>query len=161
VLKDTVAAKNEIDGTSYDLALVDMMLSDVRKEVLDGATSIGVGDAEMQQHEQVKAQYEDLLKRQHGVGVEVRSRLGGGGHAKVEQIDSILDRVRAIDGKIADFNKRIDDILDVRLKDFTSQIAEEKARMVGYRETLGGYTNESADVGGAVMADNFKNVATR
>jgi tetratricopeptide (TPR) repeat protein len=161
VLKDVVAAKTEIEGTGYDLAVADQLLSDVRKEVLDGATSIGIGDGETQKHEQVKAQYEDVLKRQHALGVDVRSRLSGGDHAKVEQIDSILDRIRAVEGKIGQFNQRIDDILDVRLKDFTTQIAEEKARMVGYRETLGGYTTESADVGGAVLAENFKAVATR
>ena len=58
-------------------------------------------------------------------------------------------------------NQRIDDMLDSRLKDIQSEINDEKAHVAIYRQQLGGYTTESADVGGGIMAESLKNVTQR
>ena len=161
VLKDPMNAKNEIDGCSVDIDSVQHDLDVVRRDLLEAATTVGVGDSDMQASEQLKAQYEDVLKRQHDLSVEVKSRLGGNERGKVDQLESILDRARGVDQKIGAFNARIDEFADAKLKDILSTLGDEKAHVVAYRETLGGYTNESTDVGGVVIADNFKAVALR
>jgi hypothetical protein len=115
----------------------------------------------MQAAAQLKGQLDDLLKRQHAVGLEVRSRLPGDARVKAEQIESILERTRGVQSKLTNFNAHIDSILDARLKDFQSQLVDEKAHVIAYRTTLNGYVGESADVGGGIVAENFKKVSKR
>src|SRR5262249_16817047 len=111
--------------------------------------------------QQLKVSYEQLIRKQHTLAAEIRSRLGGSERAKVEQIDSIEERARAVDSKLAAFNARIDQMLDAKLKDLQATLADEKAHMLAYRGTLAGYQGESSDVGGQVIAENFRSVAQR
>jgi tetratricopeptide (TPR) repeat protein len=144
----------QVDGWQKDL-------DSLRKDIDDASQAVGVDDAQMQAAAQLKAQYDDVLQRQHALGVEVRARLSAGERTKAEQIESILDRARGVEQKLGAFNLRIDNILDVRLKDIESALVDEKAHVAAYRQTLGGYSNESTDVGGSVLAANFKQVAQR
>jgi tetratricopeptide (TPR) repeat protein len=155
------AAREEIDGWMTQLESWQKELDGLRKELDDAGQSVGVDDADMQAAQQLKAQYDDVLKRLHAVGVEVRSRLGSGERTKAEQIESILDRARGVEQGVAAFNGKIDAMLDARLKDIRATLDDEKAHVTGYRGTLGGYAKDSADVGGGVVADNFKQVAQR
>jgi hypothetical protein len=102
-----------------------------------------------------------VLRRLHDIDVRVRGQLSAGDRAKAEQIESILDRARGVEGKVGRFNGRIDEMLDVRLKDLMAEVSDEKLKIAAYREKLGGYTTESADVGGGIMAEQFKAVTTR
>src|SRR5581483_9097520 len=163
--KDAVLAgpvsKAELDGEATEAESMNAGIDNLRKELEESAITVGVDDSDMQARQQLRAQYDDVLKRQHAVGVEVRARLGGGDRTKAEQIESILERSRAVDQKVTNFNGRIDEILNDRLKDINSALTDEKAHVIAYRETLNGYTGESADVGGGVVAENFKAVANR
>jgi tetratricopeptide (TPR) repeat protein len=161
VLKAPAQTQNDIDGARADVETLIASIENVRHDILDAATTIGVDDSDMQAATQLRAQYEELLKKQHQIALDVRSRLGGSDHAKAEQIESILERARAVDGKVGAFNQRIDELLDARLKDIQSTLADEKAHMTSYRGTLVAYQGESSDVGGAVVADNFRSVAQR
>jgi tetratricopeptide (TPR) repeat protein len=154
-------AQGELEGATGDVMNLQAAIEGVRKDILDAATSIGVGDADMQAGQAIKAQYEELLRKQHQTSMEVLSRLGPNERAHAEQITSILERARAVDNKITAFNARIDELLDAKLKDIMSTLSDEKAHMIAYRDTLNGYAGESADVGGSVVAENFKAVANR
>jgi TolA-binding protein len=154
-------SKAELDATTIELYAVTAAIEDVRKDILDHASNVGVGDSDAQAADQVRAQYEDVLKRQHELGVDVKSRLGGTERAKADQVDSILERVHGVDQKILAFNSKIDEILDARLKDVSTALNEEKQHVAGFHDALAGYTNESTEVGGAVVADSFHTVANR
>jgi tetratricopeptide (TPR) repeat protein len=164
-LKDLVlqgqAARPELEACTTEVDAAQIAIYGVRKDVEDSSVQVGVDDPEMQQAQQVKTQLDELLRRQHALGLEVRSRLGADARVRAEQIESILERGRGVQQKIAAFNAHIDSILDVRLKEFHSQLVDEKAHVVGYRTTLAGYTGESAEVGGGVVAENFKKVTKR
>lgn len=133
----------------------------IRKDIDDAKMSVGVDDSDMQQAQVLRKQYDDVLRRLHDLDVRVRAQLSGSDRSRVEQIDSILDRARAVDNKVAAFNGRIDQMLDERLKDLLTEVNDEKLKIAAYRQTLGGYTAESADVGGGIMAENFKAVTQR
>lgn len=154
-------AKGELEGAWADVQAIDQALGELRSDVLEAATAIGVDDSDMQAAARLRAEHDELLKRQHALVVQVQSRLGGAERAKLDQIMSILERVGGVEQKLTAFNGRIDTILDARLKDIQATLVDEKAHMIAYRETLNGYGTESADVGGHVVAENFKNVAAR
>jgi len=161
VLQKPADARPDLEGATFDVATLRASIEGVRKDILDAATSIGVGDSDMQAAQQLKGQYEELLRKQHAVSMEVLSRLGPTERAHAEQITSILERARAVDGKIAAFNTRIDELVDAKLKDILSTLSDEKTHLAAYGQTLAGYQGESADLGGAVVAENFRAVATR
>jgi tetratricopeptide (TPR) repeat protein len=151
----------DLDGCTAEMQQMQADMDVLKRDIFEAASSIGVDDAEMRAAAQLKAQYDDVLKRQHAVVFEVRARLGAGDRTKAEQIESILERARGVEQKIDAFNAHIESILDVRLKDIQSALTDEKAHVAAYRSTLGGYAGESSDVGGGVIAENFKAVAQR
>ncbi len=152
-------AQKELDDWMAQIDEWQKQLEDLRRDLQDNAVLID--DTDAREAAQAKAQYDDLLKRLHAVSLEVRSRLQPTERTKAEQIESILERSRGVDQKIAAFNARIDDILDLRLKDIQSELADEKAHVLAYRQQLNGYSDESSDVGGDVIADSFREVAQR
>src|SRR5262249_34253928 len=106
-------------------------------------------------------QYDGVLRRLHDLDVRVRARLSAGDRSKAEQIESILDRARGVETKVTRFNGRIDQMVDAQLKELMTEVGDEKLKVAAYRQQLGGYTSESADVGGGIMAENFKAVTQR
>jgi chromosome segregation ATPase len=154
-------AQQELDGALGEIEGEGDQLDRLRKDLDDAKLSVGVDDGDMQMAQQLRTQYDDVLRRLHDLDVRVRSRLSAGDRSKAEQIDSILDRARAVDGRVTKFNGRIDQMLDARLKDLMTEVGDEKLKVSAYRSQLGGYTAESADVGGGILAENFKAVTQR
>jgi hypothetical protein len=115
----------------------------------------------MQQAQALRSQYDDVLRRLHDLDVRVRAKLSSSDRSKAEQIESILDRAHAVEQKVTAFNTRIDAMLDDELRDLRTELGDEKLKVAAYRTQLGGYTNESADVGGGILADNLKAVTQR
>jgi tetratricopeptide (TPR) repeat protein len=161
LLDKPVGQKAEVEAVDAEVDGLRGQLESLRHDILEAATSIGVDDTDAQAAAAIRMQYEDVLKRQHAVGVEVKSRLGGGERTKADQIDSILERARGVEQKLQTFNAKVDELLDNKLKDITSALADEKAKVSAYRDKLAGYTSESTDVGGQIVAASFKAVAQR
>jgi TolA-binding protein len=155
------AAQKEIEGFISEVDGENDSTDKLRRDLDDARQSVGVDDADMQQAQLLKAKYDDVLRRMHDLDVRVCSRLSPVDRARAEQIESILDRARGVETKVAAFNGRIDAMLDERLKDIQSELNDEKAHVAIYRQQLGGYTSESADVGGGIMAESLKAVAQR
>ena len=119
---------------------------------------MGIDDSDMKFAEELKGKYDDVLARQHALVQQLVSRLGGNERAKADQIEGVLQRSHAIDEKIGTYNHKIDGLLDEKIGPIRATIAEEKTRIVGYGQTLGGYTGESAELGGGVLAEGLRNV---
>jgi chromosome segregation ATPase len=154
-------AQAEIDTALADIEGESDASDRMRKDLDDAKMSVGVDDADMQLAQELRKKYDDVLRRLHDLDVRVRSQLTPGDRAKAEQIESILDRAHGVENKVNAFNGRIDQMLDVRLKDLMTEVSDEKLKVAAYRQQLGGYSTESADVGGGIMAEQFKAVTTR
>ena len=154
-------AGQEVDGMLSEVQAESDAGDQLRRDLDDAKMSVGVDDGDMQQAQQLRQQYDDVLKRLHDLDVRVRARLSSQDRSKAEQIESIFDRARGVEQKVAAFNGRIDQLLDGRLKDLKTEVDDEKLKVAAYRQTLGGYTSESADVGGGIMAESFKAVTQR
>lgn len=154
-------ARQEVDGMLREIENENDLADLLRRDLDDAKMSVGVDDADMQLAQQLRQQYDDVLKRLHDLDVRMRSQLSASDRSKAEQIESILDRAHNVEQKVARFNGRIDEMLDARLKDIQAEVNDEKLKVAAYRQTLGGYTAESADVGGGIMAENFRAVTQR
>ncbi|MDB4967916.1 MAG: hypothetical protein JWN44_3605 [Myxococcales bacterium] len=154
-------AQQEVDAMMNEIDTEIEGTDRLRKDVDDAKMSVGVDDADMQAAQELRKQYDEVLRRLHDLDVRVRSRLSTGDRSKAEQIESILDRARSVETKIGSFNGRIDAMLDTQLKVIQTEVSDEKLKIGAYRQQLGGYTVESAEVGGGIMAENFKAVTQR
>jgi tetratricopeptide (TPR) repeat protein len=155
------AAQQEVDGMLNEIESQSTLADQLRRELDDSRMSVGVDDADMQLAQELHRQYDGVLKRLHDLDVRMRSQLSTSDRSKAEQIESILDRAHNVEQRVVRFNRRIDDMLDVRLKDIQAEVNDEKLKVAAYRQQLGGYTAESADVGGGIMAENFRAVTQR
>ncbi len=133
----------------------------LRRDVDDAIQSVGIDDAQMQDEQAAKAQLEQVMQQEHDLGATVRARLQGADRVKVDQIETVLARVQAADHLLASFNTRIDGLVDDRLSEIKTALAEEKAHVAEYRLALSGDTGEATVVGAGITSESFKAVAER
>jgi TolA-binding protein len=155
------AAQAEIDSYVTEMENEQAAIDATRKELDEAMSTIGIDDSDMKAGEELKAKYTEVLTRQHAIVMRISSRLGGGDRTKIEQIENVFSRARAIEDKIGTYNKRIDALVEEKLGPIRATIDEEKNKIAMYKQTLGGYEGESADVGGNVLAEGLKIVAMR
>src|SRR5439155_21436615 len=89
------AAQQELDKFMTEVEAESADSDRMRKDIDDAKMSVGVDDADMQQAQALRAQYDEVLKRLHDLDVRVRAKLSSQDRSKAEQIESILDRARA------------------------------------------------------------------
>ncbi len=154
-------AEKELDQWKQRFAAAQKEIELLRKEIADARLAVGVSDTDVKLAAELRAEYDDLLKRQHAVAVEIGSRLGAGDRAKVEQIESIVDRTRNVEQLAVGFLARVEDTINNKLSSIEAELGQEKKRVVAYRDRLGGVGSESATVGGSILALNFQQVAAR
>jgi TolA-binding protein len=154
-------AQAELDQYVAELEGEQAALDALRREIQETQQNVGADDSDMKAAEELKVKYNDVVSRQHALVQRVSSRLSGGDKSKLDQIENILQRGRALEEKLVAYNRRIDALVEEKLGPIRATIDEEKNRVLGYRTTLAGYQGESADVGGDVMADGLRHVADR
>ena len=82
---------------------------------------------------------------------------------KAEQIESILDRAHGVRVRRS-YSLQPPHRRHARRRGsrrFTTALDDEKRTVAPIAQTLGGYTDESADVGGGIMAESLKAVTQR
>ena len=154
-------AIEELDRRMAELDTEQAGIDAVRKDLEDAAQSVGVDDADMRAGEDAKAQYADLLRRQGLLLGRISGRMSGTDRSKAEQIQSVLARAAGVEDKLAVYNGRIDALADEKLVPIRTAIDEEKGRVAGYHALLTGYDDESAGIGGGVLAEALRGVSTR
>ncbi len=155
------AAQQEIESYLTEIEAEQHDLDAIRKELDEAGQSVGADDADMKAAEAVKAKYSEVLGRQRALVQQMISRLGPSERSRVEQIESMLDRSRGVEDKLLAYNGKIDGLVEEKLGPIRATIDEEKAKIVAYNGQLSGYTGESAEVGGGVLADGLRGVSQR
>ncbi len=155
------AAQLEIDQYMSEIDREQLAIDAVRKELEEAAQSVGVDDSDMKAGEELKAKYDDVVKRQQALFQRVLARLGGQDRAKGEQIGAILGRADALSGKLLAYNQKIDALAEEKLGPIRIAIGEEKTKVGEHRGLLSGYHGESNDVGGGVLAEGLRGVSQR
>ena len=128
----------------------------------DAAQSVGVDDADMQQAQQLQGAATTTCCKPAARARRARcARASAPAIAPRPSRSSRSSSARAASSSKVDRVQRSasTSMLDARLKDMhVAARRREGARRRLPRSTLGGYTSESADVGGGIMAESFKTV---
>ena len=76
-------------------------------------------------------------------------------------MNGVLARADTIDKQLTDFDKRVDNQVDVRLETVKKFLASEKEELASASGKLGSVISESQNLGGGLAQAMFSKVATR
>lgn len=133
----------------------------LRQDIADVLAGVGAYDADTQQQTQLRNQLASFIEQEHDLGNAIRGRLSGPSRGQADQIASILDRARTATRQLDRFGSKIDGMVEERLKEYRTTVAEEQSHVAEYQRQLGGYEGETGEVGGGITAESFRNIAQR
>ncbi|HEX2569967.1 MAG TPA: tetratricopeptide repeat protein [Polyangia bacterium] len=154
-------AANELAAAKAEEERLRQEYEHLRQDIADVLAGVGAYDVDTQQQTQLRNQLASLIEQEHDLGNAIRGRLSGPSRARADQIASILDRARAAERQIERFGGKIDAMVEDRLKEYRSSVAEEQTHVAEYQRLLGGYEGETGDVGGGITAESFRTIAHR
>ena len=122
----------------------------LRRMIVQGRTQIGPGDPRYVHDVEVRAQHRDLVEREATM-LRAQGRMPGGA-------DALLARVDTLERAVADFDGRVNALVDQRSERIRVQVREEERRVAGYRARLESLENESAQVVGNLILRQFRDI---
>ncbi|MDY0002212.1 MAG: tetratricopeptide repeat protein [Polyangia bacterium] len=131
----------------------------LREDVADSRSTVGIDDAVMRQERQLRSQLASVLALERQLSASIASRMRSGQRARLGRIESLISRIDRAQQNLVRVNQRIDNILEAKKAEVASILAEEKAKLVGYRSQLALYQPSSEEVVGGVVLRSFKQVA--
>jgi tetratricopeptide (TPR) repeat protein len=156
--EDIEAPVRDMRTTIDDLrAMHDKLREAIADAAHDAATS-GAAD----QAERASAQkLSEVLRKEVEIERAAAARLGGGDRAQVDRINNLLARCDAIDVQIADFDKRVEGQVGVRIATVSRYLSGAKEQLAVASQKLGAVLDQSKALGGGLAQAMFTRVAEK
>jgi tetratricopeptide (TPR) repeat protein len=156
--EDIEAPVRDMRTTIDDLrAMHDKLREAIADAAHDAATS-GAAD----QAERASAQkLSEVLRKEVEIERAAAARLGGGDRAQVDRINDLLARCDAIDAQIADFDKRVEGQVGVRIATVSRYLSGAKEQLAVASQKLGAVLDQSKALGGGLAQAMFTRVAEK
>jgi tetratricopeptide (TPR) repeat protein len=140
----------------------------IREEIADasrGATTAGeAGQAERETAQKL----DDLLRQESSVEDSAKLRLSSNDRVQAERIGGLMGKCDSIQGKLNEFDKKVDAQVDVRLVTVKKYLDAEKDELAAANGKLGTIVDDSKGIGGglaqamlAKVADKFYDLVVR
>jgi len=136
-------------------------LDELHHEIELASDEAGIGDELAIEERELRRQLEGAIKAEHAVLARAAARAGGDSAGRVRTIEDLLARADNVDKTVSRVNTRIDQLVEVQLREVKVTIAEEKANLVTYQGQLGAYNGETQTVGSEVAGDSFQRVSRK
>jgi hypothetical protein len=143
------AVRTELARHRTQVAEYRAQIEALRVEVASARLQVGVGDDRFERHAALRAEYAELVEREHA--------LGGGD----ERIEALYRRVSAVERSLDAHDGRLEAAARTRATEMARQVEEESVRIEGYRTALAELEAEAEEVVGAVAYTNFRAVQHR
>ena len=153
--------EREAKGLRAEVAALRKQLDDFHREIELVGDEAGIGDELAIEEREVRLKLADAIRAEHAVLARAASRPAGDGAGRVRTIEDLLARADNVDKTVARVNSRIDELVEVQLREVKITIAEEKANLVTYQGQVGTYNGETAVVGSDVAFDSFGRVSKK
>src|SRR5258708_1811028 len=155
----------DIQGPIHDLrAAVDELHSthdQIREAIVDAsreATTAGAaGDAERE----MARRLDDLLRQETQVEDAAKMRLSSNDRVQADRIGGLMIRCDSIQGKLNEFDKKVDAQVDVRLVTVRKYLDAEKDELASAGGKLGTIVDTSKGLGGGLAQAMFAKVADK
>jgi tetratricopeptide (TPR) repeat protein len=155
----------DIHGPVRDLrAAIDDLRSmhdQVRQDIADAsreATTAGAaGDADRE----TARKLDDLLRQESSVEDAAKMRLGTNDRVQADRLTGLMAKCDSIQGKLNEFDKKVDTQVDVRLETVRKYLEAEKTELASAGGKLGGIVDDSKGLGGGLAQAMFAKVADK
>jgi tetratricopeptide (TPR) repeat protein len=105
--------------------------------------------------------FTELLKREQEILRRARGGMSGGAAAELDRYLEVLARCDAIQGRLVEFDGRLDTVADRRLQGIREQLSSEKTQLAAANSKLGSILGESQTVGGGLAQAMLGKVTDR
>ena len=137
------------------------MHDQIREEIADasreGTTAGTAGQAERETTQRLS----ELLRQESEVQDAAKLRLNSNSRVEADKIGGLMARCDSIQGKLNEFDKKVDDQVDVRLQTVQKYLASEKDELTRAGGKLGGIIDDSKMLGGGLAQAMFTKVADK
>jgi hypothetical protein len=155
----------DIQGPVRDLRTTIDELRDqhdkLREEIADaareGTTAGAAGEAERATTQKLA----ELLKQEAEVQDAAKMRLGSSERVQAEKIGGLMSRCDSVQGKLNQFDDKVDKQVDARLETVRKYLADEKTELASVSGKLGGIMEDSKMLGGGLAQAMFTKVADK
>jgi tetratricopeptide (TPR) repeat protein len=155
----------DIQGPIRDMrAAIDelrTMHDQLREEISDatreGTTAGEAGAAEREQTQHLT----ELLRQESEVEDAAKMRLGSNERGQAERVGGLMIRCDSIQGKLNEFDKKVDAQVDTRLENVRKYLDAEKEELAKAGGKLGAIVDDSKGLGGGLAQAMFAKVADK
>jgi len=151
--------KRNIASVRKQIKVLKGLVRSLRDDVADARNNIGIGDAVMVYEQRLRQQYRAALQREQQITARAASRLTADKASRKARIDALMARIGRARQNLVSVNRRIDAYLAAKRKEVLQVLAEEKAKLAGYRQQMALYGPSSREVVGGVALQNFRRVS--
>jgi tetratricopeptide (TPR) repeat protein len=133
----------------------------IREEIADASRDATTAGAAGQAERATTQRLNDLLRKESEVYDGGKLRLSGGDRVEAEKLTGLLGRCDSIQAKLGDFDKKVDDQVDVRLQTVRKYLVTEKEELASVNGKLNGVVDDSKMLGGGLAQAMFAKVADK
>jgi tetratricopeptide (TPR) repeat protein len=135
----------------------DQIREDIADASREATTAGAAGEAERASTQKLT----ELLRQESEVQDAAKMRLGSGDRAAAERIGGLMARCDSVQGKLNEFDKKVDEQVDARLDTVRKYLAAEKTDLATAGGKLGGIIDDSKMLGGGLAQAMFTKVADK
>ena len=155
----------DIQGPIRDLrAAIDELHSlhdQIREEIADASREATTAGTAGQADRENAQKLDELLRQESSVEDAAKMRLSSNDRVQAERIGGLMGRCDSIQGKLNEFDKKVDGQVDARLANVRKYLDAEKDELAAASGKLGTIVDDSKGIGGGLAQAMFAKVADK
>jgi tetratricopeptide (TPR) repeat protein len=144
------------------------MHDQIREEIADASREATTAGTAGQAERETAQKLDDLLRQESSVEDSAKLRLSSNDRVQAERIGGLMSKCDSIQGKLNEFDKKVDAQVDVRLVTVKKYLDAERDELASANGKLGTIVDDSKGLGGglaqamlAKVADKFYDLVVR
>jgi tetratricopeptide (TPR) repeat protein len=133
----------------------------IREEIVDATREATTAGAAGEAERATTQHLADLLKQEAEVQDAAKMRLGTNERVQAEKIGGLMARCDSVQGKLNQFDDKVDKQVEARLETVRKYLADEKTELAAVNGKLGGIMDDSKMLGGGLAQAMFTKVADK
>jgi TolA-binding protein len=153
--------KQPIADLRQEIADMRAQLERLRNDIVEASQDAGLAGATGAGERGITLRFTELLKREQEILQRARSGMPGGAVSELDRYLEVLQRSDSLQRKLLDFDARLDEVADKRLRSVKEQLVTERAQLAIATGKLGTVLGEGQSVGGGLAQAMLGKVADR
>lgn len=153
--------KQPINDLRQEIVDMRAQLEKLRNEIVEASQDAGLAGATGAGERGMTLRFTDLLKREQEILQRARGAMPAGATAELDRYLEVLQRSDALQRRLFEFDARLDQVADARLRSVKEQLVTERAQLAIAVGKLGSVLGEGQSVGGGLAQAMLTRVTDR